>query len=294
MFVDYLTNSHILELLSEFLFCLMKVLEWQSWLSGSKTLFPALVSTQLFSNSWQILDVAEGRLPCLSSWASLLKSDQLTACRLRYLMFILRKIVIGTFNNFVNMVVLISNQSKGKGTRTSFLTNGGEQIALNFFPREPKNMHLLSLVCICKPLFATCISDFSNLPFWSGDMGYIQLVASILSLVFGPLPSSLFFTRNKFLTNSPFDGWTFLIAPFFNLYFTSSFTNSSPFWLTIGWEGTFDWKGFEWSGILHRFTMSKILRSCVIFIQASTKCFNLPVNGTTEILFDKNDLFINW
>ena len=105
---------------------------------------------------------------------------------------------------------------------------------------------------------------------------------------------SFFFTGNKLLTNSPFDGWTFLIAHFVNIYFTSSFINSSPFWLTIGSERTFDWKvlndiSFTWCPS----TISKILGSCVIFIQAPTKCFNLPSNGTSEILFDKNNLFIN-
>ena len=83
-------------------------------------------------------------------------------------------------------MLLVPNQSKGKGTRTSFLTNGSEQIALNFFPREMKNMHLVSLVCTCNLLFATCISDFANLPFWSGNMEYTYSVASNLSLVFGP------------------------------------------------------------------------------------------------------------
>ena len=106
-------------------------------------------------------------------------------------------------------------------------------------------------------------------------------------------PPSSFFTGNKLLRNSPFDGLTFLIAPFFNIYFTPSFINSSPFWLTIGWEKTFDWKGFEWNGTWCPFTISKILGSCVIFIQAPTKCFNLPSNRTSGILFDKNNLFIN-
>ena len=41
---------------------------------------------------------------------------------------------------------------------------------------------------------------------------------------------SFFFTRNKLLE---LDGWTFLMAFFFNISFTSSSTNSSPSWLTI-------------------------------------------------------------
>ena len=116
---------------------------------------------------------------------------------------------------------------------------------------------------------------------------------SCFKFITGLWPSSFFFTRNKLLTNSPFDGWTSLMALFFNISFTSSFTSSYPSRLTIGWEGIFDWKGFEWNGILYPFTMSKILGSCVIFIQAPTKCFSLPANGTSGIFFDKNNLFIN-
>ena len=115
--------------------------------------------------------------------------------------------------------MLVSNQSKDKkGTRTSFLTNGSEQIALN---------------------------------------------------------------------------WAFRIALFFKISFTSNFTNSFLSRITIGWEGIFDWKGFEWNGILYPFTMSNILGSCAIFIQAPIKCFNLPANGMCGILFDKNNFFIN-
>ena len=87
MFVNSLTNFEILKLLSEFLFCLKKVIVWQSWLPGPKSLFPALVSPQTFSILWQILDVAEGRLLCLSSWLSLLKSGKSVACRLSKLLF---------------------------------------------------------------------------------------------------------------------------------------------------------------------------------------------------------------
>ena len=83
------------------------------------------------------------------------------------------------------------------------------------------------------------------------------------------------------------------MAPFFNISFAFNFTSSTPLRLTIGWGGIFDWKGFEWNGILYPFTMFKILGSCVIFIQAPTKCFNLPRNGTSGILFDKNNLFIS-
>ena len=39
--------------------------------------------------------------------------------------------------------------------------------------------------------------------------------------------------------------------------------------------------------------MTKILGSCVIFIHAPTKCFNLHANRTSGILFDENNLFIN-
>ena len=45
--------------------------------------------------------------------------------------------------------------------------------------------------------------------------------------------------------------------------------------------------------VLYPFTRIKILRSCVIFIQASAKCFNAPANGTSGIIFDKNNLFSN-
>ena len=116
----------------------------------------------------------------------------------------------------------------------------------------------------------------------------IQLLQ--FSLVFGP--HSCFLQGISFFTNSRFDGLTFLMVPFFNISFTSRFTNSPPF-STHYWLGRDFWKCFEWNGILHPFTMFKILGSCVIFIQAPTKCFNLPVVGMSEILFDKNNLFIN-
>ena len=76
-------------------------------------------------------------------------------------------------------------------------------------------------------------------------------------------------------------------------FFYLSFTNHAPSRLIIGWEGSFDCKGFECNEILHHFTMSKSVRSCVIFIQALTKCFSLPANGTTGMFFGKNNLFIN-
>ena len=59
------------------------------------------------------------------------------------------------------------------------------------------------------------------------------------------------------------------MAPFFNISFTSSLTNSFPSRLITGWGGIFDWKGFEWIGIFYPFTMSKILRSGVILIHAA-------------------------
>ena len=49
-------------------------------------------------------------------------------------------------------------------------------------------MHLLSLVCTCNTVFATCVSDSANLSFWSDNMGYMYSVASNLSLVFSPYP----------------------------------------------------------------------------------------------------------
>ena len=73
---------------------------------------------------------------------------------------------------------LVPHQSKSKETCTSFLTNEREKIAL-------------SLVCTCNLLFATCISDFAHLPFWSDNMGYIHSVASNLSLLFDLHPSFL-------------------------------------------------------------------------------------------------------
>ena len=116
---------------------------------------------------------------------------------------------------------------------------------------------------------------------------------SCFKFIAGLWSQSFFFTRNIMLTNSHFDGWTFLMAPFFNIFFTSSSNNSSPSRLTIGWEGIFDWKGFEWNGTLYPFTMSEILGSCVTLIQAPTNYFSLPTNGTYGILFDKNNLFTN-
>ena len=118
---------------------------------------------------------------------------------------------------------------------------------------------------------------------------YIQLLQ--FSLVFGP--------HSCFL-----QGISFLQTPLLMVELFWWFPSSTsllppvspilpPSQLTIGWEGIFDWKCFEWNGILHPFTMFKILGSCVIFIQEPTKCFNLPLVGMSEILFDKNNLFIN-
>ena len=121
-------------------------------------------------------------------------------------------------------------------------------------------------------------------------MEYRHSVDSSLSLVFAP--PCFFVKRNKLLTNSPFDGWIFLMDHFFNTSFTSRFTKSSPFRPTIGW-GISDWKGFEWNWIFHAFTVSKSLESSAMLIQAPTKSFNLPANGTFEIFFDKNNLFIS-
>ena len=100
---------------------------------------------------------------------------------------------------------------------------------------------------------------------------------SCFKFITGLWPRSFFFTRNKLLANSPFD----------------CFTNSSPSGVTIVWEEIFDRKGFEWNGILCPFTLSKILESCVNFIQAPTKCFNLPDNRAFGIVFNRNNLFNN-
>ena len=148
MFVDYLTNSDFLKLLSKFLFCLMKALEWQSWLSGPKNLLAAMVSTQTFSSLWQILDAAEGRLLCLASWVSLRKSDQSTACCLGKSLFWCSsspRLSLALLKILWISMVLVPNQSNGNGTHAGFLTNGSEQIVLNFFQENWKNMHLLSL-----------------------------------------------------------------------------------------------------------------------------------------------------
>ena len=102
---------------------LKKVLEGQSWLSGPKTLLPALVLTQAFSSLLQILDVTEGRLLCLDSWLFLLKSDQSIACYLSKLLFWCLSCVrlsLKLLEILSIYAVLVSNQSKGKETRTSF------------------------------------------------------------------------------------------------------------------------------------------------------------------------------
>ena len=147
-------------------------------------------------------------------------------------------------------------------------------------------MHILSLASTCNLLLANCKP--SILKWQCGLWAFISF--KFITVLWS---QSFFFTRNKFLTNSPFDGWNFLIVPFFNISFTSSFTNSSPSWLTIGWEENFDWKNFEWNGILYPFTVSKILRSCVTLITVPTKCFNFPTNRTSGIFFDKNNRLIS-
>ena len=105
---------------------------------------------------------------------------------------------------------------------------------------------------------------------------------------------SFYFTRNYLLTNFRFDGWTFLMAPFFNISFTSNFTNSWPSRLTNGWEGIFEWKGFKWNEIWYPFTISKILGSCVIFMQVSTKCFNLFCEWNVWNTFWKKYSLYQW
>ena len=153
-------------------------------------------------------------------------------------------------------------------------------------------MRFLSLACTCNLLFAASIADFLNLPFWSGNMWCWHSIASDLSLVFGPHFSFLQ-GIHTLLTNFRFNGWTFLIVPFFNISFTFSFTNSSCSKSTIGWEGIFDWKGFEWNGILYPFTVSKVLESYVVLIQTPTAFFNFPANRMSGELFGKNNLFVN-
>ena len=146
-----------------------------------------------FLQFWQILDVAEGRLLRLGSRVSVLKNDQWIACRLSKLKFWCLSCVGFSFALSAILwifVELLPNQSKGKGTCTSFLTNGREQITLNFFPRELKNM-LLKVWIAHVISFLQHISDFANLPFWSVNMGYRHSVAANLSLVFGPHPSFL-------------------------------------------------------------------------------------------------------
>ena len=129
------------------------------------------------------------------------------------LMFILPKSSLAFLTIFLMF-------GKGKGTRTSFLTIGSKQLALNFFSRELKNMRLLSLACACNLLFATWISDFANPPFWSGKMGYRHTVVSNLSLVFGPYPSFLegiSFVQTPFLMDKLLwwlPSLTFLLPPF--------------------------------------------------------------------------------
>ena len=137
-------------------------------------------------------------------------------------MFILRKIVIGTFSNFVNsFVVLFPNQTKVKGTRTSFLTNLNEQIDLSFFPREPKNMHLLNLGRKSNLLFATSISVFANL---SLKWQYGIYAFSCFKFITGFWPPKEFY-KEYVAYKLPFGWLNFSNGSLLQHFFTSNFTN---------------------------------------------------------------------
>ena len=105
-------------------------------------------------------------------------------------MFVLRKIVIGTFNNFCRYSWFWPKTKQRQRNLYKF-PNLWKRTNCLFYPRELKYVHLLSLVCTCNPVFATCISNFANLPFWSGNMGHMHSYISNLSLVFGTHPSIL-------------------------------------------------------------------------------------------------------
>ena len=149
-------------------------------------------------------------------------------------------------------------------------------------------MGLLSHASKCNLLFAICISDFAILPFWGGNMVISIQLLQIYTWFLNPI---FFLTGNKLLANSLFNGWTFLVAPFFNI----SLTFSSPILCLFDSLLVGEW--FLTEKVLNKIEFCTLLLcplgSCVIFIQAPTKCFNLPADGTSGILFGKNNLFIN-
>ena len=81
------------------------------------------------------------------------------------LTFTLYKIVIGTFNNFVNIYDAGPKPKQRQRNSYKLPDQRKRTNCLECFPRELKNMHLLILACLCNPFFATCISDFASLPF---------------------------------------------------------------------------------------------------------------------------------
>ena len=132
-------------------------------------------------------------------------------------MFIQRKIAIGTFNNILNI--------HGAGLKPKQRERNSYKLPdqlkrtnwLEFFSRELKNTRLLSIACTCNILFATYFSDFTNLPLWRGNMQYRRSV----------WPPFFLSTKNKLLTNSPFDAWTSLMTHFFYLPFHQFFPFST-------------------------------------------------------------------
>ena len=108
-----------------------------------------------------------------------------------------------------------------------------------------------------------------------------------------PLPHpSLFFTGNKLLKNSPYV-LTCLIAPFFNIPFTSvsiSFCCSRFF--PTGKKSLIEKVSFE--KVLHNHLLNPGYSDpWLVFFQVFEKCFSLPAVGTFGTLFEENNLFIS-
>ena len=94
-------------------------------------------------------------------------------------------------------------------------------------------MHLLSLACTCTLLFATCISDFANLLFWSGMKWHTCI--QLLQIYHWSLAPILLFYKEYVAYKLPFWWLNFsdgsLLQYFFYLQVHQFYPFATHYWL---------------------------------------------------------------
>ena len=100
-----------------------------------------------------------------------------------------------------------------------------------------------------------------------------------------PLASIFLFTRNKLLTNFPFDDCIFLVATFFNIPLTSSFTNSSLL------NSLLTGKGFLTKKVLNEMGFC-ILLLCPKFWDLLLFSSKLPLSDSIFLLMERPGNFL--